>query len=107
MRGLGRWLIEPERLAGVHNVFHISHLRKCLHESAEVVEPSILKKGEVEREAMVRRVPTHILGIEVKKLRNHEVKLVKVQWSDVEMRLLGRLRTRYAQPALIFLRVHS
>ena len=73
-----------ERLAGIHNVFHVSHLRKCLHESAEVVEPSILEEAEVEREATVRRVPTPILGTEVKKLRNREVKLVKVQWSDVE-----------------------
>ena len=32
----------------------------------------------------MRRVPTRILGTEVKKLRNHEVKLVKVQWSDAE-----------------------
>ena len=38
----------PERLAGVHNVFHVSHLRKCLHESAEVVEPSMLEEIEVE-----------------------------------------------------------
>ena len=74
----------PERLAGVHNVFHVSQLRKCLHESAEVVEPSILEEVEVEREATVRRVPTRILGMEVKKLRNREVKLVKVQWSDAE-----------------------
>ena len=74
----------PERLAGVHNVFHVSHLRKCLHESAEVVEPSILEEAEVEREATMRRVPTRILGTEVKKLRNREVKLVKVQWSDAE-----------------------
>ena len=72
------------RLAGVHNVFHVSHLRKCLHESAEVVEPSMLEEVEVEREATLRRVPTHILGIEVKKLRNREVKIVKVQWCDNE-----------------------
>ena len=63
----------PERLAGVHNVFHVSQLRKCLHESAEVVEPNILEEVEVEREVTVRRVPTHILGTEVKKLRNCEV----------------------------------
>ena len=74
----------PERLAGVHNVFHVSHLRKCLHESAEVVEPSMLEEVEVEREATVRRVPTRILGTEVKKLRNREVKLIKVQWCDTE-----------------------
>ena len=35
----------PERLAGVHNVFHVSQLRKCLHESTEVVEPSIIAKA--------------------------------------------------------------
>ena len=31
----------PERLSGVHDVFHVSHLRKCLHETAKVVEPSL------------------------------------------------------------------
>ena len=74
----------PEKLAGVHNVFHVSHLRKCLHETAEVVEPNILEEAEVEREATVRRVPTRIVGTEIKMLRNREVKLVKVQWSDTE-----------------------
>ena len=49
-----------------------------------MVEPSILEEAEVEREATVRKVPTRILGTEVKKLRNREVKLVKVQWSDAE-----------------------
>ena len=52
----------PERLAGVHNIFHVSHLRKCLHEFAEVVEPSMLEEVEVEREATVRRVPNPYLG---------------------------------------------
>ena len=74
----------PERLAVIHNVFHVSQLRKCLHESAEVVEPSILKEVEVEREATVRSVPTRTLGMEVKKLRNRGVMLVKVQWSNAE-----------------------
>ena len=74
----------PERLAGIHNVFHVSHLRKCLHESAEVVEPSILEEAKVEREATMRRVPIRIVGTEIKKLRNREVKLVKVQWSDTK-----------------------
>ena len=68
----------PEKLNGLHNVFHVSHLRKCLHESAEVVDPSILEDVEVEKEATLRRVPIRILGTEIKKLRNQEVKLVKV-----------------------------
>ena len=44
----------PERLAGVHDVFHVSHWRKCLHGMTEVVEPSMLEELEVEREAIVR-----------------------------------------------------
>ena len=48
------------------------------------MEPSILEEAKVEREATVRIVPTRIIGTEIKKLRNREVKLVKVQWSDAE-----------------------
>ena len=58
----------PEKLSGVHDVFHVSHLRKCLHDTAEVVEPSTLEEVEVERNATIRRAPTCILGSEVKKL---------------------------------------
>jgi len=72
----------PKNISGVHNVFHVSHLRKCLHDTAEVVEPGILEEKEVEREATVRRVPTRILGSEIRKLRNKELKLLKVQWGD-------------------------
>ena len=72
----------PERLSDIHDVFNISHLQKCLHDTAEVVELSMLKEVEVEWEATIRRVPTRILGSEVMKLRNREVKLMKVQWED-------------------------
>ena len=72
----------PERLSGVHDVFHVSHLRKCLHETAEVVEPSLLREVEVEHDVTIRRAPTCILRSEIKKLRNREVKLFKVQWGD-------------------------
>ena len=43
----------PERLTGVHDVFHVSHLQKCLHDTTYIVEPRILKEEEVEREATV------------------------------------------------------
>ena len=74
----------PEKLAGVHNVFHVSHLRKCLHRSAEVVEPSILEDMEVEDEVTLRRAPIRIMEMKTKKLRSKEVKLVKAQWSETE-----------------------
>ena len=37
---------------------------------------------KVEKEETIGRVPTCILGSEVKKLCNKEVKLVKVQWGE-------------------------
>ena len=74
----------PDRLSGVPDVFHVSHLRKCLHETAEVVEPSLLKEVELEHDETIRRAPTRILGSETRKLRSREVQLVKVQWGEDE-----------------------
>ena len=34
----------PKRLPGVHDDFHVSHLRKCLRDTIEVVEPSMLEE---------------------------------------------------------------
>ena len=68
----------------MHNVFHVSHLRKCLHRPAKVVEPSILEDMEVEDEATLRRAPIRIMEMKTKKLRSKEVKLVKVQWSEAK-----------------------
>ena len=45
---------------------------------------SLLREVEIERDTTIRRAPTCILGSEIKKLRNREVKLVKVQWGDDE-----------------------
>ena len=59
----------PERLSGVHDVFHVSHLRKCLHETAEVVGPSLLREVEIERDSTIRRAPTCILGSEIKEVQ--------------------------------------
>ena len=72
----------PENLSGFHDVLHVSHLRKCLHDTTEFIESSVLEEVEVEQKATVRRVPTRILGSKVKKLRNKEIILLKVQWGD-------------------------
>ena len=49
----------PDRLSDVF------YGRKCLHETAEVVEPSLLREVEAERDATIRRAPTCILGSEI------------------------------------------
>ena len=64
-----------------------------------MVEPSLLEEVEVERNETVRRAPTFILETEVKKLRNKEVKLVKVQRGDDEgdasLETEEKMRSRY------------
>ena len=55
---------------------------EVLQDTAEVVEPNVLREAEVEWDAMIRWAPTCILGSEIKKLHNREVKLVKIQWRD-------------------------
>ena len=78
------YIREIVRLHREHDISHVSHLRKCLHETAEAVEPSLLKEVKVERDVIIRRAPTRILGSEIRKLRNREVRLVKVPRGEEE-----------------------
>ncbi|KAK6160920.1 hypothetical protein DH2020_004301 [Rehmannia glutinosa] len=67
----------PTSLAQVHNIFHVSMLRKY------VANPShILKKEPIELKANLsyEEIPVEILLREVKKLRNKDDALIKVQW---------------------------
>lgn len=67
----------PDDLAGVHNVFHVSMLRKCLEENTQVlpVEDIQITPDLTTRERAVR-----ILDKKEKVLRNKTVPLVLVVW---------------------------
>ena len=45
----------PERLSGVHNVFHVSHLRKSMPDPSSVVEKSVQDDLEIELNLTVVR----------------------------------------------------
>ena len=74
----------PEKMAGVHNVFHVSHLRKCVHDSNIVINPNELEELDVEPEASKPRRPVRIMEHSTKQLRRKIVNLVRVQWSEHE-----------------------
>lgn len=40
----------PEKMVGVHNVFHVSHLQKCVHDSNKAICPNELSDWEVKPE---------------------------------------------------------
>ena len=67
----------PPKMSGVHNVFHISMLRKYAHNPAHEIDFTDI---EVHYNATFNEGPIRILDHGVKQLRNKEIPLVKVQW---------------------------
>ena len=67
----------PPDLSAVHNVFHISMLKKYVPDPSHVIDFEELKVGE---NLMYEEKPIAILGKKIHKLRNREIPLVLVQW---------------------------
>ena len=69
----------PENLSQVHNVFHISILRKYISDPSHVLEtPEIELRDDLSYEEQ----PVQILGREEKELRDKTISLVKVLWRN-------------------------
>ena len=65
-------------MSGVHNVFHISILRKYVHADTHVIDFHNIKVNDnISYEERLM----YILDYGTKKLRNKEIPLVKVQWT--------------------------
>ena len=71
----------PDWLPVLHDVFHVSQLRKHVHDPDLVVEEAVQQDLEITPELAVRREPLKIICKETKEPRNKKVHLVIVQWS--------------------------
>ena len=71
----------PEKLSGVHNVFHVSHVRRYVHDPLDIVQPALFEDMDVEPNLTIERRPLRIVDKDTKQLRKKIVNLVKVQWS--------------------------
>jgi len=69
-------------MSSVHNVFHVSCLRKCVHDSNMVVSPDHCEDFEVSPVVSRPRKPLRVVGTDTKQFRRRAVKLLKVQWSE-------------------------
>ena len=67
----------PAHLSEVHDVFHVSMLRKCLSDATPVVN---LEDIEVQDGVTYEEQPMRILDTKEKVLRNKIIRLVKVLW---------------------------
>ncbi|XP_022158211.1 uncharacterized protein LOC111024747 [Momordica charantia] len=69
----------PPSLAAVHNVFHVSILRKYVYDPLHVLDPEPLP---LDGTLYYEEVPVEILAKETKMLRNRAIDLVKVLWRN-------------------------
>ncbi|KAL0543903.1 hypothetical protein IC582_019008 [Cucumis melo] len=89
----------PPSLSTVHDVFHVSMLRKYVPDPSHVVDYEPL---EIDENLSYTEQPVEILAREVKTLRNKEIPLVKVLWRNhrIEEATWEReddMRSRYSE----------
>ncbi|XP_074314945.1 uncharacterized protein LOC141651121 [Silene latifolia] len=69
----------PPSLAKVHNVFHVSQLRRYLSDPSHVLDYEAI---EIDEQMSYVEMPKEILDRKVRKTRNGETALVKVLWTN-------------------------
>jgi hypothetical protein len=69
----------PPQLSGVHDIFHVSQLRKCL---CVLEEQMSLEELTIDEDLTYQEYPVTILDISEKVTRNNHYKMCKVQWSN-------------------------
>ena len=70
------WL--PSPLATIHDVFHISQLKKCIRVNTEIIDQQELL---VEPDLSYTEYPLRILDQKERGTRRKVVKMYKIQWS--------------------------
>ncbi|KAI3750829.1 hypothetical protein L2E82_21683 [Cichorium intybus] len=67
----------PDELHGIHDVFHVSHLRKTLFDKSQQIP---LAEIEVDDKLRYPEQPERVLDRKVRQLRNKKISMVKVLW---------------------------
>ncbi|KAC9385009.1 hypothetical protein E3N88_45925 [Mikania micrantha] len=68
----------PDELSGVHDVFHVSNLKKCLAEKSLVIP---IEEIQVDEQLHFIKEPLEIMDRKVKHLRRSRIPIVKVRWN--------------------------
>ena len=68
----------PSQLAAIHDVFHVSQLRKCIKVHTEILEPQDI---EIESDLSYTEYPIKILDTKERSTRREKVKMYKIQWN--------------------------
>ncbi|XP_073131194.1 uncharacterized protein [Henckelia pumila] len=68
----------PPALSGIHNLLHVSMLRKYEPDASHILRPD---EAELDETLSYFELPIQILDHKERQLRNKSIPLVKVQWS--------------------------
>jgi hypothetical protein len=68
----------PPKLAAIHNVFHVSQLKKCISVSTEIVD---IESIDIELDLSYKEHPIRILDTKGRSTRRATVKMFKIQWN--------------------------
>ena len=69
----------PEELSDIHDVFHVSQLRKCVSKPEKQVSHENI---DVQPDLTYRERPVKILEESVRRTRQKTIKFFRVQWSN-------------------------
>ena len=81
-------------LGAVHNVFHVSNLKKCLSDETLIVP---LKELTIDEQLHFVEEPVEITDRDVKVLKNTRIPLVRVRWNSRRGLCLGTRRPNGTQ----------
>jgi hypothetical protein len=67
------------KMSAIHNVFHVSQLKKCVRLLTEIVaEPEL----EIEPDLSYQEYPSRVLDCKERSTRAKSIKMYKTQWSN-------------------------
>ena len=69
----------PEEMSDIHNVFHVSQLKKCLRVPEEQVSTEVM---DLQPDLQYQERPIKILDVATRQTRRTAVRFCRVQWSN-------------------------
>jgi hypothetical protein len=83
----------PSQLAAIHDVFHISQLKKCIKVPIEILEPQAIK---IEPYLSYAEQPIQNLDTKERTTRRKKIKMYKIFWDHhTEEEVCGRTNLNY------------
>jgi len=87
----------PPSLASVHDVFHVSQLRKCVHDSSHVINYEPL---DIQPNLTYEELPMQVLDRKEQQLKIKTIPFVKILWrnhgvEEASWELEQQMRDRY------------